>query len=151
MAQWTTCTHSAAVPARVLEVLTDTESIRGWSPVDFELDDLAATRLRAGTRARVIGRVAGVGVGFDIEVHSADEDGLELSAEGPIRIDVHYALSPAHGGSTVTASVSLRGAGGLTGRLVSRATAALLSGGALDGAAKSIARAAEAPPLLAAA
>jgi Polyketide cyclase / dehydrase and lipid transport len=151
MAHWTTSTHSSAAPERVLEVLTHPESIQSWSPVDFELEDLSASRLRAGTRTRVVGRLAGVGVGFDVEVHSADEEGLALSADGPIGMDVRYALSPASGGSTVTASVSLRGSGGLTGRLVSRATAALLSAGALDGAARSIARAAESSPSLVAA
>ena len=84
-------------------------------------------RLAAGTRARVTGKVAGVRVGFDVEVHSADEELLELSADGPIGIDVRYELAPAHTGSEVHASVSLRRGGGLTGRLVANATAALLS------------------------
>ena len=43
----------------------------------------------------------------------------------------------------VHASVSLRRGGGITGRLVAKATAALLSAGVLDGAAGRIARAAE--------
>jgi hypothetical protein len=59
-----------------------------------------------------------------------------------------YELAPAAGGSEVTASVSRRG-GGITGRIVSQATAALLSAGALDGAARSIARAAETAPAVA--
>jgi hypothetical protein len=42
----------------------------------------------------------------------------------------------------------LRGGGGLTGRLLSKATSTLLAAGALDGAAGRIARAAEtAPPM----
>jgi uncharacterized protein YndB with AHSA1/START domain len=151
MSLWTTSTHSSAAPEQVLEVLTHPESIRRWSPIEFDVEDLSARRLRAGTRTRVVGRVAGMGVGFDVEVHSADEEGLELSADGPIGIDVRYGLSPSCGGSTVTASVSLRGSGGVTGRLVSRATAALLFAGALDGAAEGIARAAESPPSLVAA
>jgi hypothetical protein len=48
-------------------------------------------------------------------------------------------------------SISLRRGGGITGRLVSQAMAALLSAGALDGAARGIARAAERPGVLAAA
>jgi hypothetical protein len=51
----------------------------------------------------------------------------------------------------VSASISLRRGGGITGRLLSQATAALLSAGALDGAARGIARAAERPGMLAAA
>jgi uncharacterized protein YndB with AHSA1/START domain len=149
MAQWTTRTQANASPEQLLEVLTDPDAIRLWSPIDFEVDDLAGSRLAAGDVARVTGRVAGVRVGFDVEVHAADEDGIELSADGPIGIDVRYDLAPAESGSQVTATVGLRRGGGITGRLISQATAALLSAGALDGAARSIARAAEQTPALA--
>jgi len=74
----------------VLEVLTHPEEIRRWSPVDFDLDDLEGRRLAAGSRGRVTGRVAGVTVGFDVEIHTADEARLELSAEGPVGLDVRY-------------------------------------------------------------
>ena len=149
MAQWTTRTQANASPQQVLEVLTDPDAIRLWSPIDFEVDDLTGSRLAAGDVARVTGRVAGVRVGFDVEIHAADEDGIELSADGPIGIDVRYDLAPADEGSEVTATVGLRRGGGITGRLISQATAALLSAGALDGAARSIARAAERTPALA--
>ena len=90
------------------------------------------------------GKVAGVRVGFDVEVHAADEELLELSRR---RSDRHRralrARSPRTTGSEVRASVSLRRGGGITGRLVANATAALLSAGVLDGAAGRIARAAE--------
>jgi hypothetical protein len=135
----------------VLEVLTHPDSIRLWSPVDFDVDDLEGVRLAAGSTARVTGRLAGVRVAFEVEVHAADADRLELTAHGPIAIDVRYGLTPAGCGSEVTASVSLRSGRGMGGRLISRATAALLSAGALDGAARSIARAAETAPALAAA
>jgi hypothetical protein len=111
--------------------------------VDFDVDELGAVRLAAGTRARVTGKVAGVRVGFDVEVHAADDGLLELSANGPVGIDVRYELVPADAGSELSASVSLRRGGGLTGRLVANATAALLTAGALDGAAGRIAQAAE--------
>jgi hypothetical protein len=146
MAQWTTRTQANASPEQVLEVLTDPDAIKLWSPIDFEVDDLRGRRLAAGDVARVTGSLAGVRVGFDVEIHAADADGIELSADGPIGIDVRYDLLPAVGGSEVSATVSLRQAGGITGRLLSRATAALLSGGALEGAARRIARAAESPP-----
>jgi hypothetical protein len=90
-----------------------------------------------------------VSVGFDVEVHAADKQLLELSADGPVGIDVRYELAPAEAGSEVLASVSLRRGGGITGRLVANATAALLSAGVLDGAAGRIARAAERQPELA--
>ena len=151
MAEWTTQTQANAAPEQVLEVLTHPDSIRLWSPIDFDVEDLDGVRLVAGSTAKVTGKVAGVRVGFDVEVHTADEDGVELTAHGPIGIDVRYELAPAQCGSEVTASVSLRKGGGITGRLISQATAALLSAGALDGAARSIARAAEGAPALAAA
>jgi len=143
MANWTATTTTTATPDQILEVLTHPEEIRRWSPIDFEVDELDDRRLAAGTGARVTGKVAGIRVGFDVEVHSADEELLELSADGPIGIDVRYELQPAKAGSEVHASVALRRCGGLTGRLVANATASLLSTGVLDGAAGQIARAAE--------
>ena len=89
-------------------------------------------------------------MGFDVEVHTADHERLELSAQGPIVLDVRYDLTPDDCGAALRASVSLRRGGGLTGRLVANAAAALLSAGALDGAAGRIARAAEAGALSAA-
>jgi hypothetical protein len=150
MAQWTTSTQANARPDQVLEVLTDPDAIRLWSPIDFDVEDLDGMRLAAGSTARVSGKLAGVRVGFDVEVHAADEESVELTAHGPIGIDVRYELAPAAGGSEVTASISLRRGGGITGRILSQATAALLSAGALDGAARGIARAAERPVLAAA-
>ena len=88
-------------------------------------------------------------VGFDVEVHAADHERLELSAHGPIGFDVRYERATDDSGAALRASVSLRRAGGLTGRLVANAAAALLSAGALDGATGRIARAAEAGALCA--
>ena len=102
MSVWTTSTQANARPEQVLEVLTDPDAIRLWSPIDFDVEDLHGVRLAAGRTARVSGKLA-------------------------------------------AASISLRRGGGITGRLLSQATAALLSAGALDGAARSIARAAERP------
>lgn len=143
-----TCTTTAS-PERVLQVLTDPKAIRDWSPVPFEVSDLAGGRLEAGSRARVIGRLGGLGVGFDVEVQTADSARLELVARGPIGLDVRYDLAAIAAGSEVTASVSVRRGGGLSGRLVASATEALLAAGALEGAAGRIARAAEAPPAIA--
>ena len=74
MADWTATTTANATPEQVLEVLTHPEEIRRWSPVDFDVDELDARRLAAGTRARVTGKVAGVRVGFDVEVQAADDE-----------------------------------------------------------------------------
>jgi hypothetical protein len=141
--EWTATARANATPCEVLRVLTHPESIRRWSPVDFDLDELSGRRLAAGTRGRVTGRVAGVTVGFDLEVHAADEARFELSAEGPVAFDVRYELMPHEAGSSLNASVTVRRGGGITGRLVEKATAALLSAGALEGAAGRIARVAE--------
>jgi hypothetical protein len=146
MSEWTATARANATPGRVLQVLTLPEEIRRWSPVDFDLDDLAGGRLAAGSRGRVTGRLAGVRVGFDVEVHAADEARLELSAEGPVALDVRYELSAHDAGAALNATVSVRDGGGLTGRLVANATAAILSAGALEDAARRIARHAELQP-----
>jgi hypothetical protein len=143
MANWTATTTANASPDQLLAVLTHPDEIRRWSPVEFDLDDLKGHRLQAGTRTRVSGTLAGVRVGFDVEIRAADKGGLELSADGPVGLDVRYDLAPGDRGAELSASVSLRRGGGLTGRLVGGATAALLSAGALDGAAGRIARRAE--------
>jgi hypothetical protein len=149
--EWTATTRANATPSQVLEVLTHPEEIRRWSPVDFDLDELDGRRLAAGTRGRVTGKLAGVRVGFDVEVHAADERRLELSADGPVGLDVSYELTTDETGAELSARVSMRRSGGLTGRLVANATAALLSAGALEGAAGRIARVAESQPSLLAA
>jgi hypothetical protein len=151
MSEWTATARAKTTPCQVLEVLTHPAKIRDWSPVDFDVDELDGRRLAAGTRGRVTGRLAGVTVGFDLEVHHADEGRLELSASGPVGIDVRYDLRAADEGAEFEARVSVRPSRGLTGKLVANATSALLSAGALEGAANRIARAAEAQHTLAAA
>jgi hypothetical protein len=144
--EWTSTTRANATAEQLLEVLTRPEEIRRWSPVDFDIDDLDGRRLAAGTRGRVTGKLAGVRVGFDIEIHVADQARLELSALGPIGLHVRYELASDEDGAELNASVSMRPCGGLTGRLVANATAALLSAGVLDGATGRIARVAESLP-----
>lgn len=153
MWEWTATTRSNATPEQLLEALTHPDEIRRWSPVDFDLEELEGRRLAAGARGRVTGRLAGVTVEFELEVHTADEARLELSADGPVGFDVRYELSGDDtDGAELNAWVSMRRGGGITGRLVANATAALLSAGALEGAAGRIARVAESgqPTLLAA-
>ena len=45
-------------------------------------------------RARVSGCLAGKRVGFDVQVHEAEADRLELTASGPVAFDVTYDLRP---------------------------------------------------------
>jgi Polyketide cyclase / dehydrase and lipid transport len=146
MWEWTATTRANATPEQVLHALTHPEEIRRWSPVDFDLDELEGRRLAAGARGRVTGKLAGVSVGFDVEVHAADEARLELSADGPVGFDVRYDLVGGDGAAELRARVAMRRSGGLTGRLVANATAALLSAGALESAAGRIAQVAESQP-----
>ena len=77
MPEFTTHTTADAAPEQVLQVLTDPDEIASWSPIPFKVEDLDGLRLEAGSRARVSGSLAGKRVGFDIEVHAADEGGLD--------------------------------------------------------------------------
>ena len=147
MSSYETRIETTASAEQVLAVLTDPAAIRSWSPVPFEIagdgPDSTAV-LQAGSQTRVTGSLAGLKVGFDVRVHSADRDGLRLSADGPVALDVIYGLRTTGNGSEVSASVSLGRSRGLTARLIGKATEALLAAGALESAANRIARAAEA-------
>ena len=141
MRTWTATTTAAAHPEAVLDILTDPDAATRWAPVPFDVDELDGERLYAGGRARVSGKLAGRRVGFDVRVHEADENGIALTADGPVAMDVAYQLSHASGGgSEVRASVSVRSGGGITGRVLAQATGALLSAGALQAALGRIAR-----------
>jgi hypothetical protein len=131
---WNTCRTVAAAPSEILHVLTHEDAIRRWSPVDFELGGHAGGRLRSGDHARVQGRVAGIGVGFDVEVTKAEGATLELFASGPIDIEVRYAIARCREGSSVEAAVDVRGGRGMSGRVVATTVRALLAAGALDSA-----------------
>jgi hypothetical protein len=144
MRTWTTTKHVDADPAVVLDLLCDPDACRRWSPVPFELDGAAEARLAAGSRMRVSGSLVGRRVGFEVEVHEAGDGRLALSAHGPVAFDVAYEARPARRGSEVSASVSVRSAGGLFGRLAEQATAALLQAGALGVAVDRIAASATA-------
>ena len=108
MLEWTATTRANATPEQVLEALTHPDEIRRWSPVEFDLEELDGRRLAAGTRGRVTGKLAGVRVGFDVEVHAADEARLELSADGPVGLDVRYELTVDEAGAELSARVSMR-------------------------------------------
>jgi hypothetical protein len=123
---WNTCRTVAAAPSEILHVLTHEDAIRRWSPVDFELTGHAGGRLRSGDHARVQGRVAGISVGFDVEVAKAEGASLELFARGPVDIDVHYGIAEGEDGAQVEAAVDVRGGRGMTGRVVATTVRALL-------------------------
>ena len=140
MSTWTAQTTVNGLPQDVLDVLTDPAAVGRWAPVAFDVEELEGDRLVTGSRARVVGRVAGRRVGFDVLVHRADEEQLELAAVGPVSFDVNYRLRPVHGGSEVEACVAVHRGRGLAGRVVASATDALLAAGALHQAVSRIAR-----------
>ena len=76
------------------------------------------------------GHLAGRRVELDVAVLQASVDRLELVADGPISLGVRYALRPLGEHSEVDASVSVEGRG-LLGRVLAKATEALLAAGAL--------------------
>jgi hypothetical protein len=107
------------------------------------VEGLDGDRLVTGSRARVVGRIAGQRCSFDVDVIAADASGLKLLASGPIVLDVAYELSEAQSGSQVTAKVAVAGSRGFAGRLIAQATDALLAAGALRHAVTRLAREAD--------
>jgi hypothetical protein len=95
----------------------------------------------------VAGQLAGRSVEFEVDVSRASDGRLELIAQGPICLDVKYRVRPAGTSSEVEASVGVEGRG-LFGRVLAKATEALLAGGALRMALERLSR--ELQPALAA-
>lgn len=124
-------------------MLIDPDAIRRWAPVDFEVDALDGGCLREGDRARVAGSLAGMRVGFDVDVIHADGERLTLTATGPIALDVDYRLCATEEGSDMRASVSVHRRAGWGARVLAGATNAMLAGGALQAAVARLAREAE--------
>ena len=145
MRTWTATTTIDAPPHAVLDVLCDPGACARWAPVDFEVSELADRRLSPGARPRVSGRLAGVEVGFDVEVLEAGIERLALRAAGPVALDVAYDLAPAGDGSEVRASVGVRPGRGIRGRVLAEATSTLLRAGALQAALDRIGREAAMP------
>jgi hypothetical protein len=140
MRTWTATTTVDAPPEAVLDLLTDPNACARWAPIDFAVDRLGGGRLVPGARPRVSGRLAGVEVGFDVEVLEAAADRFALRAAGPVALDVAYDLEAAGPGSAVRASVGVKPGRGLRGRILAEATSALLSAGALQQALSRIGR-----------
>jgi hypothetical protein len=128
---WTARTTLRAAPVDVLAALTDPALIAEWAPVRFEIDGLSGGCLRAGSHERVSGTIAGVKATFDVEVARADADGLELTARGPVSLDVRYSFRPQGCRVLVEASVAVRRQRGMTAQVLRAAVNALLSAGAL--------------------
>src|ERR671938_829154 len=95
MGTWQTRTTVMGEPDAVLDVLTDPDAARRWSPIGFELEQIEGDRLRSGTNAVLSGKLAGRSVSFDVEVIKASDGQLELRAVGPVEMDVAYDATPA--------------------------------------------------------
>ena len=147
MCSWHSNTTVSGSPSDVIALLTEPEAIARWAPIPFEVMALEGERLESGTRARVAGSLAGRSVEFDVDVLRASHEQLELVAKGPIWIDVKYRVRPAGSSSEIDASIAVEGRG-LMGRVLAKATEALLAGGALRMSLERLAR--ELRPALAA-
>jgi hypothetical protein len=127
------------MPDEVLAKLTDPEAIARWSPVSYELLEFDGDRLRAGSRARVRGALAGRPLEFTVDVHQAHDGRLALLARGPVSIAAEYLLHPVRGGSRLRASVTVTGRG-LFGFPLARAVEGLLAAGLLRASVGRLAR-----------
>ncbi len=144
MSTWRTQTTCPGTPDHVLTLLTEPDAIARWSPLPFSVDGLPTGRLRSGDRVWVGGELAGRSLEFEVRVAQAGDGRLALTALGPIEIDVEYRVDPAPCGSTLCALVDVAGRG-LLGRVLARATDALLAAGALRAAVDRIAQEVDAP------
>jgi hypothetical protein len=147
MSTWRSNATVSGSPADVIDLLTEPGAIARWAPVPFEVLALDGRRLASGSHARVVGRLAGRAMQFDVEVIDASDQQLELVAEGPISFGVCYLVRPHAAGSEVDASISVEGKG-LFGHMLAKATEALLAAGALRLALERLGR--ELTPALAA-
>jgi hypothetical protein len=130
MGRWTEQTVVGASPEAILASLTEPDEISRWAPIEFELIGHRRARLRVGDRVWVEGRLAGQTLRFEVDVAEAADGRLRLSATGPIRLDVDYRMQPLGEGSLLCASIEVSGRG-IVGRMLARATDALLASGAL--------------------
>jgi Polyketide cyclase / dehydrase and lipid transport len=136
--EWTASAFMDADAEDVLDALTDPNAISAWAPVSFEVEGLARGRLEAGGRERVTGCLAGLHVSFDITVRRADLEGLELTARGPVRLEVAYRFVEYDDEVFVEATVRVIPQGGLTAQLLRGAVSAVLNAGALGSALRRI-------------
>jgi hypothetical protein len=145
---WTAETAIATHPGQVMEVLTRPCAISSWAPVPFEVDGLHTDRLETGSKARVVGLLAGKEVAFDVEIHEASDEALRLTAIGPyVEMDVVYDVFPIDDAAHVQATIDVKGKG-VMGRFVAKAVEGFLAGGALSGALGQLALAAENPEVV---
>ncbi len=138
MGTWIAKTRTPGLPDEVMVVLTCPDAIARWAPIPFEVVDFDQDRLHSGDTIRVCGMLTGRSLEFEVEVAEAEDGRLALAANGPIHIDVEYVTRAVDRGSEVRARVEVSGRG-VMGRVLARATDALLAAGALNSAVGRIA------------
>ena len=131
MRTFTAHTTATSAPRQVVQRLTDPDAIARWAPIPFEVLQLDGERLYAGAIVRVRGQLAGQRAEFSVRVLEVSDERLTLVAQGPVSLEVEYDVRPTVRGSAIRASVSVLGHG-LVGRLLAKATEALLAAGALQ-------------------
>jgi hypothetical protein len=131
MRTFTAHTTATSAPHQVVQLLTDPDPIARWAPIPFEVLELDEERLYPGAAVRVRGQLAGKSAEFSVRVLEVSDERFTLVAEGPVSLEVQYDVRSAARGSAIRASVSVLG-NGLVGRLLAKATEALLAGGALQ-------------------
>jgi hypothetical protein len=131
MRTFTAQTTATSAPHDVVQLLTDPKAIARWAPIPFEILELDEERLYPGADVRVRGQLAGQSAEFSVQVLELSDERLTLVARGPVSLEVEYDVRPAARGSAIRASVSVLGHG-LVGRLLAKATEALLAAGALQ-------------------
>ena len=123
--------HIAATPQRILDVLSDPHAVKRWFPLPCDFDD-DVDRLRAGGSYRTHGRLAGRALHAVLEVLEADEDHIAVRLSGPVVLDLSAELRREPSGTRARIVASVHSGGGLSGKLLTPAAAALLRGGALE-------------------
>ena len=131
MRTFTAHATATSAPHEVVQLLTDPNAIARWAPIPFEILEIDNQRLHPGATVRVSGQLAGQSAEFSVHVLEVSDERLALLARGPVSLEVEYAVRPAQPGSRIHASVSVLGHG-LVGRLLAKATGALLAAGALQ-------------------
>jgi hypothetical protein len=142
---WMADTVVGAGADQVMDVLTRPCAITHWAPIPFEVEGLDGDRLTTGSQARVLGRLAGQELAFDVNIRKASQRQLRLTASGPfVELDVAYDVRDHDERSHINALIDVKGKGVL-GRFVAKAVDGLLANGALTLALSQLAEAAENP------
>jgi len=130
MRTFTAHTTAASAPHEVLDRLTDPVAIARGAPVPFEVLELDAQRLNPGANVRVRGQLPGQGPSSPGMCWRSQTSDSGSSRKVPSRLKSPTTCAPAIRGRRINASISVLGHG-LLGRLLAKATEALLAAGAL--------------------